>query len=434
MRILIADDEPATRAVVRRILMRHFPCDVAEVDNGLDALDRLADAQHSLLLLDVKMPLMNGVETLRAIRGHARTAHLPVIVMTGSTEEQVVQEVMSLGVSDYVIKPVRPAVIVERVARIAGGLTVAPPAAPRRTRASRVPVRVAPPARVLLADGNPDFVQLFREVAGPDVRLSDAPTGIEALRLHMTEACDTVFVGSDIGLLGHEELARKLRQSPNGHRLALVRVLPPGVPPKRRDLELYDGVIPHSFMAPTLRAALTDLAGEAATARSLTAVLPNIRLIALAAIEDAASQSLGSGVVVKDAPGGTPSQGVEARCAIALAHAELSGLELSLLVSRRSAPVLTSRFTKVDLEAVPPDACTTGVVGTAALVAERIAAGLTASGLTATAAPGVLVDPLATPAGRGAGHAMALQVHTRPAGLTFRITLRGLARGERAAA
>lgn len=435
MRILIADDEPATRAVVRRILMRHFPCDVAEVDNGLDALDRLAGAQHSLVLLDVKMPLMNGVETLRAIRGHARTANLPVIVMTGSTEEQVVHEVMSLGVSDYVIKPVRPGVIVERVARIAGGLTVTTPPAPRRTRASRVPVRLAPPARVLLVDGNQDFAQVFRDVVGPDVRLTDSASGIDALRMHLMEPYDTVVVGGDIGLLGPEELARKLRQSPNGHRMALVRVLPPGVPPRRRDVEFYDGMMPRSFMAPTLRAALTDLAGEAATARSLTAVLPGIRLIALAAIEDIASQALGSAVVVKDAPVGVPPHGVEAGCAISLAHPELGGLELSLLVSQRSAPVLTSRFTKVDVEAVPPEGCTTGVVGTAALIAERIASGLTASGVQASAAPGVLMEPASWTGARPApGHAMALQVHTRPAGLTFRITLRGRAQGERAAA
>jgi two-component system chemotaxis response regulator CheY len=433
MRILIADDEPATRAVVRRILMRHFPCDVSEVDNGLDALERLAATPHSLLLLDVKMPLMNGVETLRAIRGHARTANLPVIVMTGSTEEQVVHEMMSLGVSDYVIKPVRPAVIVERVARIAGGLTVAAPPAPRRTRASRVQVRLAAPARVLLVEENPDFAQVFRDVLGPDVRLSEAPSGIDALRLHMVEAYDTIFVGGDIGLLGHEELARKLRQSPNGHRLALVRVLPPGVPPRRRDAELYDGVMPRSFMEATLRTALTELAGDTATARPLTAVLPSIRLIALAAIEDTAAQALGSAVVVKDAPSGTPPHGVEAHCAITLAHPELGGLELSLLVSGRSAQILTSRFTKVDVEAVPPDECTTGVVGTAALIAERIAAGLTAAGFASSAAPGVLMTPLAQRAGR-AGHAMALQVHTRPAGLTFRITLRGLAQSERAAA
>jgi len=435
MRILIADDEPATRAVVRRILMRHFPCEVAEVDNGLDALDRLADAPHSLLLLDVKMPLMNGVETLRTLRGHARTADLPVIVMTGSTEEQVVREVVALGISDYVIKPVRPAILVERVARIAGGLgTIAPPT-PRRTRATRVSVRLAAPSRVLLVDGNADFAQLFQEVLGPDVRLTQCTSGIDALRMHLTEAYDTVFIGGEIGLLSHEDLARKLRQSPTGHRMAIVRVLSPGVPARRREAELYDGVVPRSYMAATLRSALVDLAGDSASAKSLATVLPSIRLLALAAIEDTAAQALGSAVMVKDAPSGTPPQGLEANCAITLTHPELGALELSLLVSRRSAPALTSRFTKVALESVPPDECTQGLVGTAALIAERVAAGLTAAGVQASASPGVLVHALEPHGVRtAAGHGMSLQVHTRPAGLSFRVTLRGVAIGERAAA
>ncbi len=93
MRILIADDEPGTRTVVRRILMRHFSCEVGEVDNGMDALERLGAAPHALLLLDVKMPALNGIETLRAIRGHASTSALPVVMMwtrTGSRSARVV--------------------------------------------------------------------------------------------------------------------------------------------------------------------------------------------------------------------------------------------------------------------------------------------------------------------------------------------------------
>jgi len=212
--------------------------------------------------------------------------------------------------------------------------------------------------------------------------------------------------------------------------MAIVRILPLGVAPRRRDAELFDGVMPRSFMAPTLKAALNQLTGESATSRSLSLVQPNIRLGTLAAIEDTVTQALGSAVVVKDAPIGGVPQGVEARCAITLNHAQLGALQLSVLVSPRSATVLTGRFKQVDPELLPPEEATTGLAGTAALIAERVAAGLTSAGLEALADPGVSLEPSDLTADRRAnanGHAMALQVRTRPAGLSFRITIRGVA-------
>ncbi len=433
MRILIADDEPATRAVVRRVLMRHFPCEVTEVDNGLDALDRLAQTPHSLVLLDVRMALMNGVETLRAIRGHARTAHLPVIMMTGSTDEQIVREIVSLGVSDYVLKPVRPGVIVERVARIAADLNPAKTPQARTPRPSGAPIRLTPASRILLVDGNQDFAYLFREVVGTQARLYETASGIDALRMHLTEPFDAVFVGSDLGMFGHEDLTQKLRHSGSGHRLSVVRVLPPGVAPKRRDADLYDAVIPRTFVAATLRTALAGLTGTAAASRALATMMPSLRMLALAAIEDVAAQALGSAVLITDAPSSIPPAGLEATGRITLNHPELRGLELSVLVSRRSASALTGRFRKVAVEALEPEEATVGVVGVASLLAERIAGALSSEGYGAQTASGITVESSSWSPGRG-GHGMAMQVLTRPAGVTFRLTLRGLTASERAVA
>ena len=84
--------------------------------DGQEALDRLfgtgsvddpeTGLRPKVVLLDLKLPKVDGIEVLRAIRGDERTRHLPVVIMTSSQEQQDLVESYRLGVNSYVIKPV----------------------------------------------------------------------------------------------------------------------------------------------------------------------------------------------------------------------------------------------------------------------------------------------------------------------------------------
>src|SRR5258706_820164 len=153
MRVLIADDEPAIRTVLRGVLMRHFSVEIVEAENGLEALDRLTQDRYSFVILDVSMPVMTGTETLRALRRHPQTASLPVIIMTANTDEATVKQIMTLGVSDYVIKAVRPGFVVERVARLMdtlGGGEMQEQVTP----SIAAPMQINAKTRVMLVDGS----------------------------------------------------------------------------------------------------------------------------------------------------------------------------------------------------------------------------------------------------------------------------------------
>lgn len=432
MRILIADDDPATRAVVRRVIMRHFPFEVAEAENGLDALEKLATAPFRLLLLDVKMPVMSGMDTLRVMRGNAATADLPVLVMTGSTDEQEVREAVSLGVSDYVLKPVRPAVLVERVARLVSGLAPPRQTPPPRTRSAGVPVRLLPTSRVLLVDGHADFRQVFREVIGDSAHYAEVGSGVEALRRCLVEPPSCVFIGSGIGLLRAEDLARALRHLPGGNRLALVRVLPPGAAAKRRGHDGFDGVIRHSFAPAVLRDAIDDLGKEGGPSPDVLLALPNLRLMLLAATEEVAGRALGAAIQVREAPARGAAAGVEAVARLALSRPGVPALLVAVAVSHRSTAELTERFCKADPAQATPGESTTGLVGVTALLAERLAVALTEAGVEAAVAPGIAVEP-ATAQDR-MDHALSLRVQTRPGGLTLRVTIQAEVTGCSAAA
>jgi len=106
------DAELTLRALRKRNLTNH----VVHVSDGQAALDWLfgigeyagRDINHfpKVILLDLKLPKVDGIEVLRAIRSDARTRRIPVVVLTSSREEQDIVRTYDLGVNSYIVKPV----------------------------------------------------------------------------------------------------------------------------------------------------------------------------------------------------------------------------------------------------------------------------------------------------------------------------------------
>jgi two-component system response regulator len=115
--ILLVEDNPSDLEVALRALKEQNLCNNVHVArDGEEALDfifcqgpfagRRPDELPRLILLDLKLPLIDGLEVLRQIRGDARTRNVPVVVLTSSTEERDVVESYALGVNSYITKPV----------------------------------------------------------------------------------------------------------------------------------------------------------------------------------------------------------------------------------------------------------------------------------------------------------------------------------------
>lgn len=113
-RILVVDDDAAVRAGLRRSLVRHFKADVSEAADGVVALAHLVKYPCDLVLLDLKMPVLDGLKTLQAIRKSPR-CDVPVVMLTGASDAAQVKEALRLGVVHYFVKPVEPTALVERL-------------------------------------------------------------------------------------------------------------------------------------------------------------------------------------------------------------------------------------------------------------------------------------------------------------------------------
>jgi len=113
-RLLIVDDISDNRALLtRRFERRGF--DVTEAESGLAALELIEKETFDLVLLDVMMPGIDGMETLKRIRGRKSALALPVIMVTAKSESTNIVDALECGANDYVTKPVDFAVALARV-------------------------------------------------------------------------------------------------------------------------------------------------------------------------------------------------------------------------------------------------------------------------------------------------------------------------------
>ncbi len=102
--VLVVDDDPLNRKLIGDCLgLEGYTFDQA--GNGLEALEKIGSSDFDIILLDIDMPEMNGIDVLRNLKGDIRLRHLPVIVISGSSEIDSALRCIEIGAEDYLPKP-----------------------------------------------------------------------------------------------------------------------------------------------------------------------------------------------------------------------------------------------------------------------------------------------------------------------------------------
>ncbi|MDP3693485.1 hybrid sensor histidine kinase/response regulator, partial [Bradyrhizobium sp.] len=129
LRVLIAEDDATNRMVVL-MMLREFNAETRVVTDGMQAVQAASEADYDLVLMDVRMPEMDGLAATRAIRGQGgRFASLPIIALTANAFAEDVEVCRGAGMSDFLAKPLRKPALVAAILR-AIERTSALPAAP----------------------------------------------------------------------------------------------------------------------------------------------------------------------------------------------------------------------------------------------------------------------------------------------------------------
>ena len=104
-RILVVDDSSAARALVAAVLAESPGLQVERVSTGLDAIKLLSTTQIDLVLTDIHMPEINGLELIRFIKEDPRLRQIPIVIVSTETAEQDRRRAVSFGADDYLSKP-----------------------------------------------------------------------------------------------------------------------------------------------------------------------------------------------------------------------------------------------------------------------------------------------------------------------------------------
>jgi two-component system, cell cycle response regulator len=117
MKILSVDDSKTIRMIVARAF-RVFDCTVCEACNGEEGLAAAAREKPDLILLDITMPVMDGVTMLSKLKEDPELKAIPVIMLTAESGRENVLHIAKLGIRDYLVKPFKEDQLLEKVKRV----------------------------------------------------------------------------------------------------------------------------------------------------------------------------------------------------------------------------------------------------------------------------------------------------------------------------
>jgi two-component system chemotaxis response regulator CheY len=118
MKILVVDDMSTMRRIVKNILKQLGFNNLEEAENGQEALTKLKADNYGFVVSDWNMPVMMGIDMLRAIRADEKLKKIPVLMVTAEAQKENLMEAVQAGVSNYVVKPFTAETMQEKINKI----------------------------------------------------------------------------------------------------------------------------------------------------------------------------------------------------------------------------------------------------------------------------------------------------------------------------
>lgn len=123
LRVLIVDDQMSMRQLVRGSLQQLGFRHMDDAADGEAGLRKLVESPAHLILADYNMPVLDGLNMLRAVRAYPATAKTAFIMLTGKADRELVESAVKLGINNYLVKPFTVATLKQKIEAVFGPLT-----------------------------------------------------------------------------------------------------------------------------------------------------------------------------------------------------------------------------------------------------------------------------------------------------------------------
>ena len=114
LKVLTVDDSKTIRMIVKKAF-KPYDCELFEAENGVEGLATAAKEKPGLIVLDITMPVMNGIEMLEKLKSEPDLKEIPVIMLTAESGRDVIMNIVKMGAKDYIVKPFKGEQLIERV-------------------------------------------------------------------------------------------------------------------------------------------------------------------------------------------------------------------------------------------------------------------------------------------------------------------------------
>lgn len=212
--VVIEDNAPIRQLFVR--FLAPWGCRVLEAADGRTGLALVRSERPDLVLLDLALPEMTGREVLRRMREEPATRDVPVVMTTAQAAKEVVTEIVALGVSGYLVKPIGRSRFDDVVSTVLG-----------TPEAARHPNAAGPSVLIAVASGRD--VDAIHDALGAQCRVITATTAEEAIARHRDERPDVALIGLDLPDLGGWRVQAAIRQQGEGDAGGCIAVVPEGM-------------------------------------------------------------------------------------------------------------------------------------------------------------------------------------------------------------
>jgi len=118
LKALVIDDDPVITKVVARVLVKRMQMEVREANSAKDALSLIEQDIPDIIIVDYMMPVVTGKDLIILIKADERFKNIPIIVLSALSDPEIIKEIFELKVDDYLLKPVSPQLIHERVVKV----------------------------------------------------------------------------------------------------------------------------------------------------------------------------------------------------------------------------------------------------------------------------------------------------------------------------